>query len=217
MKDCVIFDLDGTLLDTLADLTASVNFAMAQLKLPAYTQREVKMMIGSGVSVLMKRALTLKNISLHGEALRLQREFYLLHGEENTRPYDGICKMLSLLKKRNFAIVVHTNKDENVARKLCLNHFGNLVDCVCGTVDDSKVKPDVTRLLSATDNLGCGKAVYCGDSDVDIMTARNACLPCISVTWGFRDRNFLQKNGAEFFADSPDEVVALAEKLTGRG
>lgn len=213
MKKAIVFDLDGTLLSTLADLTNSVNYAMTQLNLNVYTETEVRNMVGNGVAVLMKRALTEKNMRFFDDALKLQRQYYALHGSENTQPYDGICQLLGNLKK-DFTVIVHTNKDENIAKPLCDKLLQNKVDFVCGTVSDSQTKPNAQRLLQLLQTLGNPKAVYCGDSEVDVQTAKNANLPCISVTWGFRDKDFLATQGATHFATTPEEVQELALLLT---
>lgn len=213
MKKAIVFDLDGTLLSTLADLTNSVNYAMTQLNLNVYTETEVRNMVGNGVAVLMKRALTEKNMRFFDDALKLQRQYYALHGSEHTQPYDGICQLLGNLKK-DFTVIVHTNKDENIAKPLCDKLLQNKVDFVCGTVSDSQTKPNAQRLLQLLQTLGNPKAVYCGDSEVDVQTAKNANLPCISVTWGFRDKDFLATQGATHFATTPEEVQELALLLT---
>lgn len=202
-----VFDLDGTLLDTLADLTDSVNFAMEKLNLPAHRMESVRDMIGSGVSVLMSRALGQEHAALHDEALSLQRFYYGLHSEDKTKPYSGVLEALRFLKERGVTIVVHTNKDENVAVDLCNRMFGNNVDFVCGTVDDSAVKPNAERLKKLLASLHCKKAVYCGDSDVDVITAKNADLPCVSVTWGFKNKDVLQRRGATCFVDTPQQAA----------
>lgn len=204
-----VFDLDGTLLDTLDDLTDSVNYAMQTLHLPLHTRQSVRDKIGSGVSVLITRALGKQNASLHNQALQLQRTYYSLHSQDKTHPYPGVVEQLHLLQSEGIKIVVHTNKDESVATKLCAKIFGDAVDCVCGTVDDSAVKPNADRLTKLLQNLHCTKAVYCGDSDVDVATAKNANLPCISVTWGFRTKEFLLESGATHFAETPAQAAQM--------
>ncbi len=207
----IVFDLDGTLLDTLTDLTNSVNYAMQQLSLPTYSANEVRQMIGNGVVVLMQRALKEQHQNLHSDALKFQREFYSTHSMDNTKPYDGILPMLQQLKSLGVTIVVHTNKDENVAQPLCKQVFGNNVDFVCGTVDKTAIKPNAERLCALLAKLNVTKALYCGDSDVDIQTAANANLPCISVTWGFRDKDFLAEHGAKNFAETPFDIITYVK------
>lgn len=219
MTKLIIFDLDGTLLDTLSDLTDSVNYAMAELGLPVYSSEQVRMMVGNGVSVLMRRAVTDKHIELHSQALSLQRQYYNAHTDAHTKPYDGVMDMLSTLHRRGFTVAVHSNKDENCARNLCGKYFGGLIDYVCGTTDYAVTKPNPVKVLDLMSRLEVSRdnAVYCGDSDVDIVTARNAQIPCISVTWGFRGEQFLRECGAEHIADTPSRVVEIAETVTANG
>lgn len=208
MTKLVLFDLDGTLLDTLQDLTNSVNYAMTKLNLPTYTAEQVKGMIGNGVVVLMQRALTNKHINLHSQALTMQRSYYSQHNQDNTKPYDGILDMLADLKRRGFTLAIHTNKDEASAIALCKKHFGGLIDYVCGTTS-AVTKPNPEKALNLMEKLGVEKqnATYCGDSDVDILTANNAGIRCISVTWGFRTAQFLAEHGATYLADSPKTLL----------
>ncbi len=210
-----VFDLDGTLLDTLADLTDSVNFAMQRLNLPLHTAESVKNKIGSGVSVLISRALGSEHAALHDEALKLQRSYYSVHSEDKTCPYTGVAEALCFLQNKGVTVVVHTNKDENVATNLCKRMFGANVNFVCGTVDDGAVKPNAERLKKLLKSLNCHKAVYCGDSDVDIATAKNANLECVSVTWGFRSKLFLSQHGATHFADTPQQAATAICQLLG--
>lgn len=214
MKRLIVFDLDGTLLDTLADLTASVNYAMRELSLPTYTSAQVRNMVGNGLVKLMSRAVADRQ-DLHESALAFQRKYYSVHTDDYTKPYDGVESMLSELKANGFTIAVHTNKDEDFAKSLIARYFGEKVDFVCGTTSDV-IKPNpekITRLME-TLQISAEHAVYCGDSDVDVQTARNAGVECISVTWGFRDREFLTEHGATHFANSPKDVLSIALALT---
>ena len=214
MHKLVIFDMDGTLLNTLSDLTASVNYAMRKLNLPEYGEKDVEKMVGNGVRVLMLRAVTEKRKELSEEALRLQREYYNLHTNDKTHPYEGVSEMLKTLKKKNFTVAAHTNKDEAFARRLKETYFPDCVDYVCG-MTEGLTKPDPKRILELMERINVDKrfAVYCGDSDVDIDTAKNAGIKCISVTWGFRSREFLLQYGAEYLADVPEQVIKYAETL----
>lgn len=217
MKKLIIFDLDGTLLDTLQDLTNSVNYAMRELGLPLFTAAQVRDMIGNGVSVLMLRAVVARSSAeLHSQALALQRKYYAEHTNDFAKPYDGILDMLSTLKNEGFVAAVHTNKDEDCAKILCRQYFGRLIDYVCGTTDYAVTKPNPIKISSLLERLGIASknAVYCGDSEVDVQTAYNAGLPCISVTWGFRDEQFLKNVGAKHLASCPQEVIDLAVELT---
>lgn len=214
----VFFDLDGTLLNTLQDLTNSVNYAMDELRLNRYDCEQVKAMIGNGVAKLMERAVTKEHFELKGEALRLQREYYLLRSGDNTAPYRGVREMLTDLKRKGYIVAVHTNKDENVAKNLCAKHFGNLIDYVCGTTVDNVTKPNPqsAKELLYKLNIEPNDVVYCGDSDVDVATADNLGVECISALWGFRDYEFLKEHGAKHFADNPLDVVNSIERLKAR-
>lgn len=209
----IVFDLDGTLLNTLQDLTDSVNYAMDELDLKRYSNEQVRMMIGNGVAKLMERAVERQShIELKNEALKLQRLYYIGHSDVHTVPYDGIVEMLRELQRNGLIVAVHTNKDENAAKSLCEKHFGNLLDYVCGTTSDGETKPNpikIKKLMSEL-NVNVADTLYCGDSDVDIATASNLGVRCISVLWGFRDENFLKAHGAKCFANSPRDVVSIA-------
>lgn len=214
MTKLILFDLDGTLLDTLTDLTNSVNYAMTELNLPTYNAEEVREMIGNGVVVLMQRALTNKHINLHPQALAMQRSYYSQHNQDNTKPYNGILDMLAELKRRGYTLAVHTNKDESSAVALCEKHFGGLMDYVCGTTSDI-TKPNPEKALKLMEKLGVEKqnAIYCGDSDVDILTACNAGIRCVAVTWGFRAAQFLTEHGAKYLAETPLKLLETIVKL----
>lgn len=208
----IVFDLDGTLLNTLQDLTDSVNFAMDGLGLNRYTTEQVRLMVGNGVAKLMERAVTEANICLKDKALSLQRQYYTEHNGDNTFPYAGVEDMLRSLKRLGYVIAVHTNKDESAAQTLCKTFFKGLIDYVCGTTDDGLTKPNPEKIRRLTESL-CVKitdVVYCGDSDVDIATANNLGAECISVTWGFRNVKFLQNCGAKHLVSAPEEVVKTA-------
>lgn len=215
MTKLVIFDLDGTLLDTLSDLTDSVNYAMTKLDLPTYSSEQVRMMIGNGVSVLMARAVTENRRELQPQALALQREYYNAHIDKHTKPYDGVKEMLSDLIARGFTPAVHSNKDENCARELCDKYFGGLITYVCGTTDYAVTKPNPIKIVELMNSLGVNRnnAVYCGDSDVDIATARNAGIACVSVTWGFRSAEFLREHGASYVADTPRQLTYIIDGI----
>lgn len=211
----IVFDLDGTLLNTLQDLTDSVNYAMDELKLKRYACEQVRMMIGNGVAKLMERAVAKQScIELKDEALRLQRLYYIKHSDDHTVPYDGIYEMLCELKNSGITVAVHTNKDEDAAKSLCVKHFACLIDYVCGTTGSGVTKPNPIRIEGLMSKLGVTRndTVYCGDSDVDIATANNLGVRCVSVLWGFRDESFLKTHGARIFAENPRDIVAVVSK-----
>ena len=210
--DTYIFDLDGTLLDTLDDLQASCNYALATFGYPLRTREEVRQFVGNGVRLLMQRAVG-ENVDekLFEEIFNTFRGHYLEHGLDQTHPYPGIVEVLTELKKRGKKIAVVSNKFHPATVELCRHFFGSLVDVAVGENEAAGIrkKPATDIVDEAFRQLGVGKhhAVYVGDSDVDLQTARNSQLPCISVLWGFRDRDFLMAHGAETFAETPEDLL----------
>ena len=207
-----IFDLDGTLLDTLNDLYQSVNYAMNECGFPLHTLEDVRCFVGNGVRMLMIRAIPDgdKNPRFE-EAFDIFRKHYLQHSLDTTRPYPGIEEMLSQLKKRGKHLAVVSNKLDVATKELISHFFGNLIDVAIGENESAGVrkKPAPDTVDEALRQLGVGKegAVYVGDSDVDLQTAVNSKLPCISVLWGFRDRDFLNAHGASVYAETPEEIL----------
>ena len=207
-----IFDLDGTLLDTLNDLYQSVNYAMNECGFPLHTLEDVRRFVGNGVRMLMIRAIPDgdKNPRFE-EAFDIFRKHYLQHSLDTTRPYPGIEEMLSQLKKRGKHLAVVSNKLDVATKELISHFFGNLIDVAIGENEKAGVrkKPAPDTVDEALRQLGVGKegAVYVGDSDVDLQTAVNSKLPCVSVLWGFRDRDFLKAHGASVYAETPEEIL----------
>ena len=207
-----IFDLDGTLLDTLGDLAASVNYALRQHGMPEHSLDDVRRFVGNGVRLLMERAVPDGAANpLFEEAFATFRRYYMDHALDTTRPYDGIPETLAELHKRGCHIAVVSNKMMAATRELCHHFFPDTVEVAIGEheAEGIRKKPAPDTVLAALHELGVGKdeAVYVGDSDVDIETARNAGIPCISVLWGFRDRDFLLQHGARQFVSTPKELL----------
>lgn len=204
-----VFDLDGTLLDTLQDLHASVNFALKWAGLKERSLDEIRMMVGNGVRKLMERAVPdgLENPHFE-ETYEVFRRHYLEHSLDTTRPYPGIIEMLARKKREGAKMAVVSNKFYAATQKLCKDFFGDYIHVAIGEREDIRKKPAPDTVNEAFRQLGIEKtnAVYVGDSDVDIMTAKNSDLPCISVLWGFRSRDFLIEHGATTFASTPDEI-----------
>lgn len=206
-----IFDLDGTLLDTIQDLATSVNYALCQCRMPERTLDEVRRFVGNGVRLLMIRAVPGgEDNPRFQEAFDIFRSHYLEHSLDTTAPYPGIMEMLQRLKANGKRMAVVSNKFDTATKELIRHFFGNLIEVAIGENEAAGVrkKPAPDTVNEALRQLGVGKedAVYVGDSDVDIQTARNSGLPCISVLWGFRDREFLLENGATTFVQSPDNI-----------
>lgn len=215
----VIFDLDGTLLDTLDDLHSAVNVVMRKMGFPCRTRGEVCSFIGDGVPKLIERALP-SGISsdVYESALASFRSYYGMHCADLTRPYVGIEDMLVSLKKSGYVIAVVSNKPDTAVRALCDRFFGGLIDACRGQLPNVPTKPSPESVFAVMSMLGEGNYIYVGDSDVDILTAKNAELPCISVTWGFRTEEFLRAHGAECIISSTDELLHIVrENFNGRG
>lgn len=205
-----IFDLDGTLLDTLTDLATSCNYALQQYGMPQRTIDEVCMFVGNGVKKLMERAIPngLDNPQFE-DVYQCFRQHYLEHGLDHTAPYAGVMPMLAELKRRKKNIAVVSNKFYKATQELCQHFFGEYVEVAIGEREGINKKPAPDTVLEALAQLGVTNAgaVYIGDSDVDIATAKNCHMPCISVLWGFRDKEFLLRLGASTFISSPDELL----------
>lgn len=210
--DTYIFDLDGTLLDTLNDLTASVNYALRQYGMPEHRRDEICRFVGNGVRLLMMRAVPNGEQNAQFEdCLKTFREYYMMHSLDTTQPYDGIEEMLSELKRRGKRMAVVSNKFYAATQELCRHFFPDTIEVAIGEheAEGIRKKPAPDTVIEALRQLGVGKenAVYVGDSDVDLLTARNSGLPCISVLWGFRDKDFLKENGATTFAVAPKDIL----------
>lgn len=209
--DTYIFDLDGTLLNTLQDLAASVNYALSQYQMPTHDTDAVRSFVGNGVRLLMERATPGGAQNPQFEAVFAAfRQHYMKHSLDTTRPYDGISEMLRELKRQGKRLAVVSNKFYAATQEL-VAHFFPEIEVAIGEHESEGIrkKPAPDTVYEALRQLGVGKenAVYVGDSDVDLMTARNSGLPCISVLWGFRDRDFLLRHGATTFVRKPSELV----------
>lgn len=209
--DTYIFDLDGTLLNTLQDLAASVNYALGQYQMPTHDIDAVRSFVGNGVRLLMGRATPdgVQNVQFEA-VFATFRQHYMKHSLDTTRPYDGIPEMLRELKRQGKRLAVVSNKFYAATQEL-VAHFFPEIEVAIGEHESEGIrkKPAPDTVDEALRQLGVGKenAVYVGDSDVDLMTARNSGLPCISVLWGFRDRDFLLRYGATTFVREPSELI----------
>lgn len=205
-----IFDLDGTLLNTLHDLTVSCNYALTKHNMPERTIGEVRKFVGNGVKKLMERAIP--NGLQHPEFAETYEDFrqhYLIHSLDTTKPYPGVLEMLENLHDRGKKLAIVSNKFYDATRELCKHFFGDYVTVAIGEREDIRKKPAPDTVMEAFKQLGVANkdAVYIGDSDVDVATARNSGMPCISVLWGFRDKDFLIEHGAINFITSPKELM----------
>lgn len=208
----VIFDLDGTLLDTLEDLYRAVNRALTNHLLPLRSRDEVRLFVGNGVEKLIRRAVprgTEEEITL--SVLADFKAIYAEICEDNTHPYDGILDLLATLREKGIRVAVVSNKFDAATKRLCEKYFGDLVEVAIGERTGVRKKPAPDTVYEALRELGVTAegAVYIGDSDVDIETARNCGMPCISVTWGLRNEDFLVENGASILIHTPTKLTKL--------
>lgn len=211
MKKTVIFDLDGTLLNTLDDLADSTNYALSGFGYPTRTIDEVRQFVGNGVAKLIERAIPEgKNNPNFEKCLAIFKENYAQNMYNKTAPYNGIIEMLSNLKSKGIKIAVVSNKFDLAVKELCKKYFEGFIDFAAGENEAQGIKkkpaPDTVISVLNEFNFAPEDAVYVGDSDVDIMTAKNSKMPCISVTWGFRDEKFLLENGATILINAPSEI-----------
>ena len=214
MKKAVIFDLDGTLLNTLGDLCDSVNFVLESYGFPTRSLKEVNSFIGNGIGELIRRSLPQNEQDKFDDALEKFREYYGEHSNVKTCVYDGLIPMLEKLRAEGYKIGVVTNKVDFAAKALCKEYFGELVDIALGDRVGVPRKPEPDAVYEAMSILDVKSAVFVGDSDVDIATAKAANLPCIAVTWGFRDRAFLEEHGGEIFADTAEDLYRDIKELS---
>lgn len=210
MYNTYIFDLDGTLLSSLADLAASCNYALRTNGMPERTLDEVRRFVGNGVKKLMERATPdgLQN-PLFDKTLADFRQHYMKHNLDTTCPYEGVMPMLEELQRRGKKVAVVSNKFYAATQELCHHFFSDLITVAIGEREDIRKKPAPDTVIEALRQLNATaeESVYIGDSDVDIDTARNAGMPCISVLWGFRDKDFLIEHGATTLVATPQEIL----------
>ncbi len=212
MIDAVIFDLDGTLLNTLEDLKNSTNFALNELGFPKRSLEEVRCFVGNGVRKLIERAVPHScDKETTEKCLEIFKKNYSENMYNNTTPYNSILEILKDLRNNGLKIGVVSNKFDLAVKELCKKYFEDLVDIAIGQADDVPKKPAPDGVLKAIKQLGAQNVVYVGDSEVDVQTAKNADIPCIGVTWGFRDRKNLE--GADFIIDNPRDIINIIRSM----
>lgn len=208
----VIFDMDGTILNTLEDLKNATNYSLRQFGMPERSLEEVRMFVGNGIRKLVERAVPAGTSEEKiNQVFDVFLEYYEIHSADNTSPYPGILELVEKLKKSGIKTAVSTNKADVPAQELGREYFNGIFDLIVGQQDGLKVKPapdSVNKILSILD-IQKKDAIYIGDSDVDVQTAKNSGLDFIGVSWGFRGREFLEKNGAKNIVDNANEILNL--------
>ena len=211
MKTLILFDLDGTLLDSLGDLTDSTNHILAQYGCPLRTMDEIRSFVGNGAEVLIRLALPGKKSDPPvAEALAAYKAHYATHSRIKTKPYDGILEALAEISKKHPVAIV-SNKPDEATKILARELFGGMP--AWGESADCKRKPAPDMLYKAMKELGIDTCIYVGDSEVDVETAKNAGVKCLSVLWGFRDKQVLIDAGAEYFCEDPKNLAPMIEEM----
>ncbi len=208
----LVFDLDGTLLNTLTDLKNAVNHALESFSFPLRNEKQIASATGDGIKALVRRSIPEDaGEEAYKKCFEIFEEYYLKHMNDSTAPYPGAINCLKTLKKKGMKIAVVSNKLHEAVVELCEAHFGETVDFCAGTSDESEKKPNPVNVFRALSMFGISadEAVYIGDSEVDLKTAENAGLRCISVSWGFRTREELISSGAETIVDDFDGLKKL--------
>ena len=212
MVQAVVFDMDGTILNTLDDLAESANLTLSYFGYNQRTVDEIRSFVGNGVRLLFERALPENTDSETVEkCVDFFKKQYAQNMYNHTAPYDGIKKILKKLKSEGLKIAVVSNKFDLAVKELSKKYFEDLIDVSIGQADDVPQKPAPNGVFKAMKEIGASSAVYVGDSDVDVETAKNANLTSVGVTWGFRDRENLK--GADYIIDSPEELTKIIRSI----
>lgn len=214
MDKLIIFDLDGTLLNTIDDLGEACNHALAAYGYPMHAIEEYPRLVGNGINKLIERALP-EGHKDEATVLRLREVFvpyYNAHNRVYTRPYEGIPELLAQLKAAGYRLAVASNKYDEAAKTIVEHYFPGVFDIVLGERAGVERKPNPRIVFDILDVIDEEKVLYVGDSLVDIETARNAGVPCIACSWGFVEREKLEAAQPDFLADKPDEVLNIAQQ-----
>lgn len=210
----IIWDLDGTLLNTLEDLTDSVNYMLSIHNFPLRTIEEIRSFVGNGLAKLTERALPdTVTPEEYETCLSEFKAYYKIHMQDKTGPYEGILDVLKTFQDKGYRMAVVSNKADAAVKELIPIYFGDLLPIAIGDMDGREKKPAPDSVYEAMNQLGVTKeeCIYIGDSDVDVNTAKNSGIPGIGVLWGFRTKKQLEAVGATMFAEKPEDLIALLE------
>ena len=208
MKVGILWDLDGTLLDTLADLADSVNHVLEEFGYPQRTMEEVRRFVGNGARRLI--ALAVPEGEDPEPVFEAFHTYYDAHCQIKTGPYAGILPALEVLGKK-YPMAVVSNKPDSAVKTLCTGYFPGLY--ARGESSDCPRKPAADMVFKAMADIGVECCIYVGDSEVDVLTARNAAVPCLSVLWGFRDREEIESSGGSHFCADPEKLPEVLEEM----
>lgn len=208
----LIFDLDGTLLNSLDDLATSVNYALEKLNLPSRSTEEICSFVGGGIEKLIELSIPDKtSYDKFAKCLFLFKKHYSENMRVKTQPYDGIIELLKHLKENNYKMAIVSNKFQEGVTDLNNHYFSEYIEVAIGKSPDRRKKPYPDTVLAAIDELGASRehCLYIGDSEVDIKTAKNAKLKSVGVAWGFRNKELLKSLGADYIIDKPEDLLSI--------
>ncbi|MBO6088239.1 HAD family hydrolase [bacterium] len=212
MIDTVIFDMDGTLLNTLDDIVESVNRTLIEFKFPARKKNEIRQFVGNGVNNLFEKALPQNtDYNIRSKCVEFFKKEYSKNMYINTTPYNGILSLLKAIRNSCISTAIVSNKFDKAVKDLSSRYFGDLIDVAIGQSDKISSKPSTNGVYEVMRELRAKKVVFVGDSDIDILTAKNARIPSIAVTWGYRDKECLAN--ANYIAETPAELMKIIKSL----
>lgn len=212
MKKLVIFDMDGTILDTLQDLCDAMNYCLDKYGMPLRKIDEIRRFVGNGLGKLVERACVEgTSRELLDEILECLKKYYLVHCYDKTKPYEGIIDLIKEIREKGYKTAVVSNKAHDAVLELNDKFFEGLFDEAYGECEgiERKPAPDLVNMVLDSLKIDAKDAVYIGDSEVDLLTAKNSNMDCIAVTWGFRDKDLLIENGATNIADTTLDVMKI--------
>ena len=209
MKTGILFDLDGTLLDTLEDLLDATNYALAAYGHPPRTLKELRRFVGNGAENQIRLALPEEHKEDLPQVLATYKPYYTAHCQIKTKPYDGVLAALETLGQK-YPIAIVSNKPDSAVKALCVDYFPGLY--ALGEAAGCPRKPAADMVFKAMAAIGVDRCVYVGDSEVDVLTARNAGMPCVGVLWGFRDREDLAAAGSCVYCEKTEDLVRIIEE-----
>ena len=209
----LLFDLDGTLLNTLEDLKDATNYALRLYGFPEKTLEEIRKVVGNGALNQIRKSLPEET----GEetvqtVLKTYKAYYDTHCQIKTAPYTGVLSALEALRK-DYPLAIVSNKPDTAVKTLCAQYFGDTY--ALGESPDCPRKPAADMVNKGMHAIGADQCIYIGDSEVDILTAQNAGVPCLSVLWGFRDRKMLEENGGTCFCERPEQLPQVIREMIG--
>jgi len=205
----LLFDLDGTLLDTLEDLLDATNYALAAYGYPPRTLPELRRFVGNGAENQIRLSLPEDNKEKLAEVLSVYKPHYTAHCQIKTKPYDGILPALQALGEK-YPIAIVSNKPDSAVKALCADYFPGIY--ALGEIPGCPRKPAADMVFKAMEAIGAERCIYVGDSEVDVLTAKNADIPCVCVLWGFRDREDMETVGGSIFCERTEDLVRIIEE-----